>query len=336
MKFKTIIQGRFDFVSEKGYRNVQETFLRQLETHYRNDVAFDVEEIFDEEKHAFIVARINEEYAKKTVRNTKSALEYVAQYAVNGFVNMWVKHENGDVDHYEILPSGDRKSVMSANQGFKVLNNNPQEAIPHFENAIKAYSNHSRAMYGIGRSYELLEDFDLAEKYYTKSIELYDDDPEPFYGRACVYAKKGNMEAYLKDLDAMTKSSVALQPIHLRGRFKKGLLLNKNGEYKKAKLELGFFCTRDFGEDDINYNYRRVANYTYGMVTFALGEFDQALKSFDNTLKIEHGQEFCPEGDVLYQKSLTLTKLGKKKDALKAMKAAAGKKSKEAMAFLKK
>ena len=57
MYFKTIIQGRLEFGTQKSYEKVTKMFLQRLETYYKTDVFFKYEEIFKDDDLSLEIPR---------------------------------------------------------------------------------------------------------------------------------------------------------------------------------------------------------------------------------------------------------------------------------------
>ena len=57
MFYKSIFQGKLDFVSERSYLKVHQLFVHRLENYYKSEVHFKSEDIFDDDQYKILVPR---------------------------------------------------------------------------------------------------------------------------------------------------------------------------------------------------------------------------------------------------------------------------------------
>lgn len=86
MFFKTIIQGRLEFATQKSFDKVLKMFIYRAENYHRNEMIFASEEIFNKEKLLLDIPRFVGTSSDKHFRNTTSLIAYCSQFAISGSV----------------------------------------------------------------------------------------------------------------------------------------------------------------------------------------------------------------------------------------------------------
>ena len=112
MLFKTIIQGRIEFGTQKAYDMAVKMYKSRAESYYKSDVLFEPEEIFFPDELVLSIPRLVKQVYAKSFKNTSVLLEYIVQFGLSGEMDIW-QVEEGKVLHYKHLePSSDKAAVQ--------------------------------------------------------------------------------------------------------------------------------------------------------------------------------------------------------------------------------
>ena len=147
MLFKTIIQGRIEFGTQKAYDMAVKMFISRAESYYKNDIMFLPEEIFFPDELSLSIPRIVKQVYAKSFKNTSILLEYIAQFGLSGEMDIW-QVEQGKILHYKHLePSSDKAAVQQYLKGKKLVDEQgkEEEAISALNKAIEKYDRHAQA-----------------------------------------------------------------------------------------------------------------------------------------------------------------------------------------------
>ena len=98
MFFKTIVQGRLEFGTQKVYDKVIKMFQYRAENYHKNEIIFEEEDIFNESELCIFIPRFVGQSSQKHFKNTTRLLEYCGQFAVTGTIKAWLVDE-GKVLH---------------------------------------------------------------------------------------------------------------------------------------------------------------------------------------------------------------------------------------------
>ena len=221
--FKTIIQGRLEFGSEKTYQKVITQFRQRSENYYKSDIIFEEEDIFDEEKLTLEIPRFVGQFTEKKFKNTVALLDYCSQFAVMGSIRAWMS-EGGKVMHYKLMePDSDKAAVRFYNKGKKLVKEagREEEAIAALTKAIKKYDKHAMAYERRGKVTFIMQNYHDAKRDYTKCINMDPSIPTAYYGRAKVHMINEDWDLAIADLEATIAKSIALQPVYWKARLLK-------------------------------------------------------------------------------------------------------------------
>lgn len=339
MTYKTIFKGRLVFDSPKSYDKVLRMYQHRVENFYKSaDILLNEEEIFDKESTSLNVPRFITQGSEKSWKNTKSLLEYIAQFAVAGNLNIWMTSEGKILQHGLVEPTNDRTAVKSFLKGRELCDEagKETEAMDALTAAITKYERHAQAYERRGHVNFILENHKDAIYDFSKSIDLAPGNPEPYLGRAMVYIGDEKYSEAIADFDCAIKRSIPLQPIYWQAMRQKSDCHIKLGELENAALGLKLFCRRGFTEDNPNYYWKKAIAFKYGRILLELDKAEEAVPAFELARSIEYkGKEQFSEADLYLNLGISLEKAGKN-GFIKHWKKASELGSKEAKALLKK
>lgn len=333
---KTIIQGRIEYGTEKAFNMARKMYVQRAENYYKNDVLFDIDEIFFEDGYFLNVPRFVKQVYAKTLKNTSTLFEYVTQFGVAGEMNIWALEEGKILMYKHLEPDSDKVAVQQYIKGKSLINEKgkEKEAIKALDKAIEKYNRHAQAYERRAKVNFILKKDHDAIRDYNKSIGLDPNNPYAYFGKAEVYIRKNELEEAIACLDLAIKKSVALQAIHWVSRRIKGKLHLKLEQYEKADFELKLFTKRKFGPDNPNLMWRRDAFFDYGLTLLGLEDYAGAVAAFESSLDLEKGNDKIPDAEKLRYRGIAKQKAGQngfKKD----IKEAASLGDKEAVRLLK-
>jgi len=336
MLYKTIIQGRLEFATEKTYAKVLKMFEYRAETYHKNDILFEMEEIFFPENFQLIIPRMVKQVYEKTYKNTAKLLEYCSQFAVSGSLNTWLIDE-GKILHYaKMEPASDKVAVQQYLKGKSLVKTKGKEAeaIQALTKAIEKFDRHAQAYERRAKVNYTMKKYHDAKRDYDKSLNHDDTNPHAFYGRAKIKLHEKDYKSAIQDFDMTLKYSVALQEIYWKARRLKSICHMELGEYEKAAFDLKLITNRAFKEDTTMIHWKRWCYFNYGLVLMQLENYDEALNAFESTLSIHEGYDDISEAEKLKNRGLAKQKAGKN-GYIKDIKDAADLGDKEAATLLK-
>ena len=315
MFYKTIIQGRLSFGTQKSYDKIVKMYEYRTETYYKSDILLQKEDIFNPEDLSLIITRYVGNASDKNFKNTVSLLDYCSQFAVAGSIQAWMIDEGKIKNQADIQPQSDRSVVQQFQKGDQFFRegNKDNEALDAFSKTIESYQKHGQAYERRGWVNLRLENFGDALYDFNKAISLDDTIAFAYYGRALIYKNEGNIEAAVADFQNTVKRAVALQPLHWKGRLRKAECLIEMEQWEKAAFELKFFTNRKFAKDDTNLLRRPRALALYGLVKFQLEENKEALELLNEAIELndENSKSFNL-GQAYYYRGLVKKKMRKK------------------------
>ncbi len=336
MYFKTIIQGRLEFGTQKSYEKVTKMFLQRLETYYKTDVFFKYEEIFKDDDLSLEIPRYVGQVSEKAFRTTTNLLGYCSQFAIAGSIRGWLINE-GEIMHFVTLePESDKGAVQSFVKGRKLVKvaGKEKEALEALSQAIEKYDRHAQAYERRAKVNFLMKNFHDSLRDYNKCIGIDPTIPTAYYGKAKIHMIREEWEQAIENLDESIKKSIALQTLYWKSRKLKAECHIHLKEWQKAAFDLKLFTSRSFEKDNPNKFWIRWANYNFGLVLLELEEYVEAMKAFDRAADALAVQDGINEVDILTNRGVAKQKAGKtsyKKD----IKDAAAKGGKKAKGLLK-
>lgn len=336
MFYKTIIQGRIEFGTQKSYDMVTKMYLQRVETYYKTDVILKFEEIFNPEELALTIPRHVAQITEKAYRTTVGLLKYSTQFAVAGSLRAWLINE-GEVMHFDLMePNSDKGAVQSFVKGTKLVKvkGKENEAIEALTKAIDKYDRHAQAYERRAKVNFIMRNYHDALRDYNKCIQIDPSIPSSYYGKAKILIIKEDYVEVIENLEEAIKKSIALQPLYWKARRLKAECHIKLQEWGKAEFDLKLFTKRKFEEDNPNLFWIRWALYQYGLVLIEKQDYVEAIKSFDRALDSPEVNDGIDESDILYARSQARQKAGKP-GHVKDLKEAANRGNRKAKAHLK-
>jgi len=326
--YKTIIEGRLEFGTQRTYEKVLQMFEHRLENYYKNDIFIEWEEeeneLFHDDELTLEIPRTVVQSTDKSWKNTVSLLEYLAQFAVAGKIHAWVVEEGIIKKKANIFPTSDKAAVIEFSKGFDMMKDEgkEEETIAAMDKAIKKYERHAQAYEIRGFMNIRLKNYTDALRDLSKSIKLNPKSPWPYYGKAKVKEIKGEYESAIEELNFAVKKCIPLQSIHWRIRRMKANCYLQLGDYKGALLDLKLFVKRKLRDtDDINIQWKKDMCYKYGLALAECGEPKEAIAAFDLALTYTDQKASIEDAEIYLIKGLTAKKggvTGYKKDFVKA------------------
>ncbi len=336
MFYKSIIQGRLSFGTQKSYDKVVKMFEYRTETYYKGDIILKLEDVFNPVELSLNIPRYVGNASEKSFKNTIDLLNYCAQFAVAGSIQTWMIESGKILNHATIQPDSDRSVVKQFKKGEQLFREGSMntEALEAFSKTIESYEKHAQAYERRGWVNLRLKHYSDALYDFNKAIMLDDSIAFAYYGRGIIASNEGNLEEAVENFDKTIKKSVALESVHWRARLRKAECLIEIEKWEKAAFELKFFTKRTFAPDDSN-NRRKPKGYAlYGRVLYEMGDFEMALENFDLALESIPGErKEINHAETLYYRGLTKQKLGKK-DFLTDIKASSEEGSEKAKELL--
>ncbi len=336
MLFKTIIQGKIEFGSEKSFGKALKMYEYRAENYHKSETLFESEEIFFPDTFTMSVPRFVKQTYDKAYRNTVSLLKYCTQFGLAGEINAWLIDEGKILNFTHMEPDSEKIAVQNYIKGTDLISQKGKEedAISLLTKAIEKYDRHAQAYQKRAKVNVILKRYHDAMRDYTKSINLDETNPYSYYGRAKVHLHNKDYEEAVADFDMCLKKSVALQPVYWKARRLKSKCHFTLKQFEKAAFDLKLFTNKKFADDNPNLGWQRSAHFEYGKTLLELEEFEKAFEMFDKAMTFEEGYDNIPQTDFLRNRGIARHKAGKN-GHIKDLKEAADLGDKEAATLLK-
>ena len=172
MLFKTIIQGKLEFGTQKTYDKVLKMSLYRAENYHKNDILFEPEDIFDDKEFSLKVPRYVTQVYEKSYRNTAKLLSYCSQFAVAGSLNVWLL-DNGKILHHDSMePNSEKVAVQQYLKGKSLVKTKgkEEEAISALTAAIEKYNRHAQAYERRAKVNFIMKKYHDAKRDYNLSL----------------------------------------------------------------------------------------------------------------------------------------------------------------------
>ncbi len=313
MYYKSIFQGRLDYANERAYSQVKALFINRIDNYYHNDAHFKTEDLFDDEMLQVVIPRTVVQLSEKYWKNTVNLFKLCADYAIAGYVGAWMV-KDGEIMHYSMVrPTGDKVVVKEYNKAVALIGEKgkEEEAIHRLNIAIAKFDKHSSAYERRGVVNLQLEHYEDARYDFDKSIRLDENNAFAYFGRGNLNVIEGKWEAAAEDFHMAIKKSLALQYIHWRARYKKGIAHIQLKEYDKALFEFKLFTLRKFKEDDKNYNLYNKALLLYAEALLGTRQYDEAIEVLKKINPEVRNLDF-DLGEMYFKQGVAKLKAGKK------------------------
>lgn len=300
--YKTIIQGRLEFGSEKTYKTVLTQFQNRADAHHKQELVLKEEDLFFEDDLAIIVKRYVGQSSEKWLKNTASLLAYCAQFAVAGALKVWMTNQGKILHYYSIEPDSEKIVVQTFQKGKALVKEKgkQEEAYLALTKAIDKYDRHAQAYERRAKVNYILKKYHDAERDYNKSLAIDEINAHAYFGRAKVHIINEKYDEAIEDFEKALKTSVALQPIYWKCRRRKGALHFRLGQLEKAAFDLKLFTNRKFVKDDPNYPWLKASLFLYGQILIQQKEFKPAIVVLDRAIEQEDG-EATPKLSEIYR-----------------------------------
>ncbi len=313
MFYKSIIQGRLSFGTQKSYDKVVKMFEYRTETYYKGDVMLQLEDVFHPDNLSLTVPRFVGNVTEKNFKNTVDLLTYCSQFAVAGSMQAWMIEEGKVLNHASVVPESDRTVVSQFNKGDKLFREKDKntEALEAFSKTIESFEKHAQAYERRGWTNLRLKNYSDALYDFNKAIAIDESIAFAHYGKGIISANEQNTQDAIECFTQTVKKSVALESVHWRGRLRKAECLIELEEWEKAAFELKFFTKRKFPESDSNFRRRPRALSMYGKVLYELGEHQEAIDHIDQAVELmDEGMKKMDLGEAFYYRALAKKELG--------------------------
>lgn len=313
MFYKSIIQGRLDFGTQKSYDKVAKMYQYRIDTYYRKDIVFALEDVFFPDQLMLDITRYVGQVSEKSFKNTCELLDYCSQFAVSGTIRAWMV-ESGSILQYRLIePESDKAAVQAFIKGRSLLRveGRQDEAIAQLSKAIEKHDRHAQAYERRAKISLLMKKISDAKRDYSKALKIDPTIPTAYYGRAWCNMYNEEYEDAIADLDQAIKKSVALEAIHWKSRRLKGKCHLKLGEYAKAIFELKLFCRRKFKPNDPNIQWKRQAWHNYGVCLLEIEQYDDALEAFNEASELPDVNDGIEMKELLRNRGVAKQKAGK-------------------------
>lgn len=323
--YKVILQGKFEFGSERSYHKAIQLYDQKSEVLYKKEVLFKTsEQVFVPEDFSLTIPRYIGNTSEKIWKNTISLLEYCAQFSVSGSLNAWMTDNGTILQHAHVEPKGEKSSVMLYQEGKKLAEQGGMEteAIQLLTDAIEKYNRHSQAYEKRGYVNFHLKNYQDALYDFRKSTHIDSMNASSHYGLGRALMVLKNFKEALDCFEQAVKHSIALQPLHWASRRAKGNCHLELKEFEKAKFEYKLLVNRKFDESDPNVKHMPTTWFNYGKTLFALGELDAALEAFDKSLESPQFSNAPSTAEVFMHRGLARKAAGKADYILDMKKAA--------------
>ena len=151
--------------------------------------------------------------------------------------------------------------------------NNPEEAIPYFENCLKLNDDYGPAINSLGNAYLMLGEYDKAISYFQKINEtiLYATPHMPLTNMGLAYYKKGD---YVK-AEQCYREALKIEPDFVNALVLLGELQLQKGSAREALRNL---------QRAVRLDDSAVVQYYLGLAYVANGDRANAAKMFENIL----------------------------------------------------
>lgn len=262
LPLKVVFRGRLEFGSQRTFDMVLKHWNTRVENYFKADVLFTAEQVFSEDGYALTVPQQTIMSTQKRWRSTTALLYEVAQYALAGNVGAWWVQNGKVLDQHLIEPKTDKAAVSEYLRGRELVQQGGMEqASEALTNAIEKYARNALAYERRGYVNYKLTNYNDALYDFSKSIAIYDYNPEPFFGRGKVNMLKNEWESAILDFQNTIDRSLAVQPIYWLARLRKADCLYHAKRYTAAITELKLFLQRSFSENDPNIRFRPKAEF---------------------------------------------------------------------------
>ncbi len=324
-QLKLIFKGRLEFGTERAYKMVVQHWTTRMESYFKTDVLFKMEQVLIDDEMALIVPQQVIMSTERPWRSTTALLQEAVQFAVVGKIQCWCLDNGKLLSHLTIEPHSDKTAVAEYWRGCALVEGEDSydEATEALSRAIDKYERHALAYERRGYVNYKLRNFNDALHDFSKSISINQNNPEPYYGAGKVRMLKNEWEQAAGEFDQAIKKALALQPVHWLARLRKGESLFHAKQFEEAAKDLRLFLARSFSETDPNFQRRRRALVLLGRALAETNDLAGSEEAFKQALSTGAGSDLTPDNEALLQLGIVQHRVGKPEFARNLRKAAA-------------
>lgn len=309
---KCIFQGRLDFGSSSSFEIAFRQFEQRAEVFFKNEVVFNVEDVFDENSHSLDIPRTVSNITEKVWKNTIELFDYIKQFALSGQIEAWMVESGKILEYHLFEPKGDKTVITAYRSGRDLLKDEGNEKKAHelLSKAISKYDKHSQAYERRGYTNIMLKKTEDARYDFDKSIRLDNRNAMAYYGRGMLNMTEEKWEEAVEDFSAAIKNLLAVQNIFWKVRRLKVECLMKLERWEEALKDCKFLIRKKFDKDNPNYKYTTHVYTMYVKCLIHLGEEQQALDFIEETLDALPDQQEEERSAMLTERGLIKQGLG--------------------------
>jgi tetratricopeptide (TPR) repeat protein len=323
LPLKCFFRGRLELGNERTFEKVKSHYLNRIETMYKADVFFNIEVDFQEEEFAIELSRETMQLSEKTYRKSMDLLRELAQYGLAGRIKGWAIDSGRIIGEDIIFPNNTKDAVVALKEAFKLskVPGNETSAIElinaslsSFERNPLAYDRRGFISYQLGKYADAISDFE-------KSIALFKNNPEPYYGLGRCYFEMENWEQAKAELSSAMKVSLPRESIYHTSRLYLGIALHKLGDQAAAKVELEAFIARKNDDSEHNQKKQYLAHKYLGKILIHFKNEAKALEQFSLAYLLGHEYDKklkkpdLPPGNVHLISEVAIARKSKKRIA---------------------
>jgi tetratricopeptide (TPR) repeat protein len=283
LPLKCFFRGRLELGSEKTFEKVKTHYLNRIETMYRTDVFFTIENDFREEEFAIEFSRDTMQLSEKVYKKSMDLLRELAQYGLAGRIKGWAIDSGRIIGEDIIFPDNTKDVVVALKEAYE-LSQEPgnenlaikkiTESLDIFDRNPLAYDRRGFISYQLGKFTDAIIDFE-------KSIALFKDNPEPYYGLGRCYFELQDWAKAKEGFSTVVKVSLPREPIYHTSRLFLGMTLYKLGEHDAAMIELDAFLKRKHDSTEHNSKKEYLAHKFLGKIYIKRGNDPKSLEHFN-------------------------------------------------------
>ena len=288
LPLKCIFRGRLELGNERTYEKVKSHFINRVETMYRSDIFFSIEEDFREESFAIELPVATMQLPERSYRKSMDLLVELAQYSLAGRIKGWAIDSGKIISEDVIQPANQKDAVIYFQEGFGLSQapGNEEAAIDMLTESINAFDRNPLAYdrrgfisYKLGKYQDAIIDFE-------KSIAIFQANPEPYYGLGRCYQVLENWPKAKENMAQAMKVGIPRESIYHTARLYFGIASYHLDQLDEAEKELTAFITRKYDTDDHNLKKMSLAYKYLGKVQMKNNQTQKALENFNIALSL--------------------------------------------------